>query len=75
MLISELAFPHLVAANDERIARDLERRRVTLELRAETAARAAVASDPAAQAASAGRTRHHAASGRHLTNRMPRPAA
>ena len=26
MLISEIAFPHLVAANDDRIARDLERR-------------------------------------------------
>lgn len=71
MLISELAFPHLVAANDDRITRDLERRRVALERRAETAA------DPevVAPTATADRAHRHAASRRHLANRMPRPAA
>ena len=74
MLISELTFPHLIAANDERIAGELERRRVALERRAETAA-AADADSAAAQAAATGRAPRHAASHRHLTNRMPRPAA
>jgi hypothetical protein len=76
MLISEIAFPHLVAANDDRIARDLERRRVALERTAEAAAveaRAAVTAT--APAATTGRAPRHAASRRHLTNRMPRPAA
>ncbi|MBM7832925.1 hypothetical protein JOE59_003630 [Agromyces cerinus] len=76
MLISELAFPHLVAANDERIDRDLERRRVALERRAEAAATAA----PAAARTSAASVvmtsaPRHAATRRHQTNRMPRPAA
>ena len=79
MLISELTFPHLVAANDERIAGELERRRVALERRAETAANAAAANtaaaEPSVQTAVTGRTPRHAASRRHLTNRMPRPAA
>jgi len=71
MLISELTFPHLVAANDERLARELERRRVAVERRAETAAD----EDAVAPAAATGRVPRHAASRRHLTNRMPRPAA
>jgi hypothetical protein len=79
MLISELTFPHLVAANDERIAGELERRRVALERRAETAVNAAAADAPVAEpeerAAATGRAPRHAASRRHLTNRMPRPAA
>ncbi|MEF3404799.1 hypothetical protein [Agromyces sp. CCNWLW203] len=73
MLISELTFPHLVAANDERIAGELERRRVALERRSETAA--ADAASAAVRAAATGRAPRHAASHRHLTNRMPRPAA
>lgn len=79
MLISEIAFPHLVAANDDRIARELERRRVALERRAEAAEAAAVGARADATAAAptvaAGRAPRHAASRRHLTNRMPRPAA
>ncbi|MFC9558027.1 hypothetical protein [Agromyces sp. NPDC056965] len=71
MLISEIAFPHLVAANDERIAVDLERRRVALERSAEASAGAA----PAAPAGATGRAPRHGASRRHLANRMPRPAA
>lgn len=67
MLISEITFPHLVAANDERIAVDLERRRVALERSAEASAGAA----PAATELSP----RHGASRRHLANRMPRPAA
>ena len=31
MLISELSFPHLQAAHDERLAQELERRRVVQE--------------------------------------------
>ena len=71
MLISEITFPHLVAANDERIAVDLERRRVALERRAEASAGAA----PASPAAATVRLPRHGASRRHLANRMPRPAA
>ncbi|KRC61136.1 hypothetical protein ASE14_09390 [Agromyces sp. Root81] len=78
MLISEIAFPHLVAANDERVALELERRRVALERRAESAATeaAALGAAPAVvPAATAGRAPRHAASRRHQTHRMPRPAA
>lgn len=70
MLISELTFPHLAAANDERMTRELEQRRVALERRAEAAADAAVV----APAAATGRAPRHAASRRHHANRMPRPA-
>ncbi|MFB6610942.1 hypothetical protein ACFCVO_11510 [Agromyces sp. NPDC056379] len=73
MLISEIAFPHLVAANDERIAVDLERRRVALERRAEAVATTGAA--PAAPAAATERSPRHGASRRHPANRMPRPAA
>jgi hypothetical protein len=38
MLISELSFPHLQAAHDERLARELERRRVVQERLAESPA-------------------------------------
>ena len=79
MLISEITFPHLIAANDDRIARELERRRVVLERRAEAAEAVAVgaraAATAGAPAATPGRAPRHAASRRHLTNRMPRPAA
>jgi hypothetical protein len=79
MLISEITFPHLVAANDDRIARELERRRVALERRAEAAEAAAVGARADATAAAptvaADRAHRHAASRRHPTNRMPRPAA
>ena len=79
MLISEITFPHLVAANDDRIARDLERRRVALERRAEAAGAIEVGgragATAAAPTAATGRAPHHAASRRHFTNRMPRPAA
>ncbi|WP_022888694.1 hypothetical protein [Agromyces italicus] len=37
MLVSEYSFPHLIAAGDERRARELERRRVADERRAELA--------------------------------------
>ena len=38
MLISELSFPHLQAAHDERLAQELERRRVVQERLAEQGA-------------------------------------
>ncbi|WP_022892624.1 hypothetical protein [Agromyces subbeticus] len=38
MYIAESSFPHLVAANDERLATALERRRVATERRLESAA-------------------------------------
>jgi hypothetical protein len=38
MLISELSFPHLQAAREERLAQELERRRVVQERLAESAA-------------------------------------
>ena len=38
MLISELSFPHLQAAHDERLAQELERRRVVQERLAESPA-------------------------------------
>jgi hypothetical protein len=38
MLISELSFPHLQAAREERLAQDLERRRVVQERLAESTA-------------------------------------
>ena len=38
MLISELSFPHLQAAHEERLAQELERRRVVQERLAESSA-------------------------------------
>ena len=66
MLISELSFPHLQAAHDERLAQELERRRVVQERLAEQGAgrswgraarTAAVASErmPRAAVAASGR--------------------
>ncbi|PWC05288.1 hypothetical protein [Agromyces badenianii] len=37
MFISEVSFPHLIAASDERLAEELERRRIVDERRAEEA--------------------------------------
>ena len=42
MLISELSFPHLRAAQDARLEQQLERRRVALERRAEARSRRVV---------------------------------
>ncbi|GAA1796980.1 hypothetical protein [Agromyces neolithicus] len=41
MMISEFSFPHLQAAQDARLAQQLERRRVALERRAEPVPRRA----------------------------------
>ncbi len=51
MFISEAAFPHLMAAREERLAEALERRRVVLERLAEasTAAASSVSSATAAR--------------------------
>ncbi len=61
MLISELSFPHLQAAHDERLAQELERRRVVQERLAEQGA---------------GRTRGRAArrAAAVSSERMPRAA-
>ncbi|WP_232498929.1 hypothetical protein [Agromyces humatus] len=45
MLISELTFPHLRAAEDARLDQQLERRRVALERRAEVGSRSARTAD------------------------------